>query len=823
MKLNIIFALFLERNAFMWQKIARLILRQKLYLIIGLVIITAFLGFEALKLSMDYGYARMLSEDDEVYKQNKRFKELFGDEANAIAVGINDSCLLTNYEHFEKFRNLSNQVKSHKDVKMTFGPLEAINLRKASVTDENGAKKQIFKQVRIFGDSISSQAELDSASNVFFSLPFYTSLLYSADTNVFLFTITLNPEILNSSERQQSVAEIDEILKKYSEDAGVDVHISGHPYIRTEVTNLIKRELLIFTLLAAFVCIIILYIFFRSPKIIFAALIVVALSLVWSFGYMVLLGYQITILSSMIPPLLIVIGIPNIIYMFNKYHAEYKLHGQKVKALHRTICKIGNASFVTNLTTACGFATFVVTSNSLLIEFGVVASLGIMTVFLLSLLIIPIFFSLCKPPSEKATKHIDNKVITSIIAKIEDIVTHKRKTVYIVFITVAVTMLCGIFFINRAGYILDDVPDDSKLCQDTHFLEDNFGGVSPIEIVVISKDSLRNDHDYIDQIVCLDSLQQRLKKYPELSRSVSIADAVKFLYQAYTNGKKYELPPDPNTYSNLMKRVSNMNDAGLAKSFIDSTRTATRISMNIRDVGCDRIEELLPLLRAEIDSVFPAERYETIVTGNSIMNFTGQIYLTKNLFISLALAIVVIALFMFIMFRSIKVTLLSLIPNVVPMIVTAGFMGFFGIPIKPSTILVFSIAFGISVDDTIHYLAKYSQELKHSDGNIGLSVKNALGETGMSMIYTSIILVLGFGMFMISEWGGAQSMGILVSTALFVAMFSNIILLPSLLMTLEHHFNKKVFNEQFIQIYNEEDEIDLDELKLEGEEYDEDK
>ena len=805
----------------MWQKIARLILRRKLYLIIGIVIVTAFLGYEALHLSMDYGYARMLSEDDEVYLQNVKFKELFGDESNAIAVGIKDSLLLTDYGHFEKFRNLSRQVKAHKDVHSTFGPMEAINLRMATVDDGNGSKRRAFEPVKIFADSISSQAELDSAASVFFSLPFYTNFLYNRDTSVFLFTISFNTEILNSSARQQSVAEIEDIVTKYSEDAGVEVHISGHPYIRTELTNLVKRELLIFTLLAAFVCIVILYIFFRSFKIIFASLIVVALSLVWVFGYMVLFGYQVTILTSMIPPLLIVIGIPNIIYMFNKYHAEYKLHGQKVKALHRTICKIGNASFVTNLTTACGFATFIVTTNTLLIEFGVVASLGIMTVFLLSLQIIPIFFSLCAPPSVKATKHIDNKLITGIIAKIENVVTYKRKTVYIVFVSLAVMMLAGLFLIDRAGYILDDIPDDSRLCTDTRFLEENFGGVSPIEIVVISKDTLRNDLDYVDQIERLDSLQQRLKKYPELSRSISIADAVKFLYQSLKSGNNYGLPPSPDTYSTIMKRMPDMKGMGLAKSFIDSTRTATRISMNIRDVGCDRIEELLPLLRKDITDVFPAEKYETIVTGNTIMNYTGTTYLTKNLFISLALAILVIALFLFIMFRSVKVTLLSLIPNVVPMIVTAGIMGYFGIPIKPSTVLVFSIAFGISVDDTIHYLAKYSQELKHTDGNIGVSVKNALSETGMSMIYTSIILVLGFGMFIISEWGGAQSMGILVSTALFVAMFSNIILLPSLLMTLEHHFNRKVFKEQYIQIYNEEDEIDLDELKIEGEKDDE--
>ena len=807
----------------MWQKIARLILRRKLYLIIGLVVATAFLSYEALHVSMDYGYARMLSEDDEVYLQNKKFKELFGDEANAIAIGIKDSCLLTNYEHFDKFRKFVKEIKNHKDVKTTFGPLGAVNLKKATETDETGAKRSVFKPVPIFTDSISSQEQLDSASSVFFSLPFYTNLLYSADTNVFLFTLTLNPEILNSSERQQSVAEIVDIMNKYSEDAGVEVHISGHPYIRTEITNLVKRELLIFTLLAAFVCIVVLFFFFRSFKIIFASLIVVALSLVWSFGYMVLFGYQITILTSMIPPLLIVIGIPNIIYMFNKYHSEYKLHGHKIKALHRTICKIGNASFVTNLTTACGFATFIVTSNSLLIEFGVVASLGIMTVFLLSLLIIPMFFSLSKPPSDKATKHIDNKVITGVVAKIEKIVTTRRSRVYAVFISVVVVMLCGLFLIERAGYILDDVPEDSQLCQDTRFLEDNFGGVSPIEMVVISKDTLRNDLDYVDQIERLDSLQQRLKKYHELSRSMSIADAMKFLYQSLKTGNKYELPPTPDTYSTIMKRMPNMNGDGLVKSFLDSTHTAVRISMNIKDVGCDRIEELLPLLKKDLEEVFPSDKYETIITGNSIMNYTSTTYLTKNLFISLALAILVIALFLFIMFRSVKVTLLSLIPNVIPMIVTAGVMGYFGVPIKPSTILVFSIAFGISVDDTIHYLAKYSQELKHTNGNIGVSVKNALSETGMSMIYTSIILVLGFGIFIISAYGGSRSMGILVSTALFVAMFSNIVLLPSLLMTLEHHFNKKVFKEQFIQIYNEEDEIDLEELKIEGEEYDEDK
>ncbi len=799
----------------MWQTIARIILRKKLYTTIILTVLTAFLGYEALQVRMDYGYARMLSEDDEVFKQNQKFRKLFGDEANAIAIGIDDANLLKKYENYKNFYELSQKIKAHKDVKTTFGPLEAINLKLQTV-EENGKKSRIFVPEKIFTDTINSQEDLDSAREIFLGLPFYSDLLYNKDTSVFLFTISLKPEILNSSERQQSVAEIAGILEQFTAETGVDVHISGHPYIRTEMTNLIKHELLVFSLLAALVCVVILFIFFRSFKIIFAALIVVALSLIWSFGYMVLFGYQITILTAMIPPLLIVIGIPNIIYMLNKYHFEYRNHGHKIKALHRTICRIGNASFFTNLTTAIGFATFIVTSNQLLIEFGVVASLGIMTVFLLSIIIIPSMYSMFAVPSEKATQHVESKLIRKIIHKIEDWVTYKRPRIFTTFILVIVFMIGGIFLIDRAGYILDDVPEDSPLFKDTKFLEKNFAGVSPIEIVVISKDSLRNNLDYVDQIEKLDSLQQNLKKYPQLSRSMSIADAIKFLYQSLRSGNPYSLPPTPDTYSTIMKRLPEMNSGGsmnLANSFIDSTRTATRVSMNVQDIGCDSLEVLIPKIRAEVNKIFPSDKYETLVTGASIMNFTGTTYLTNNLFSSLVLAIVVIAACIFIMFRSIKVTLLSLIPNMIPMIVTAGVMGWFGIPIKPSTILVFSIAFGIAVDNSIHYLAKYGQELKHN--NMGDSVRNALNETGMSMIYTAVILIFGFGIFILSEYGGSRSLGILVSTALLVAAFSNIILLPSLLMSLEHHFNKKVFEDQFIQIYNEEDEIDLDELKLE--------
>lgn len=806
----------------MWQKIARIILRKKLYLTIIVSAITIFLGIEALKLRMDYGYARMLSEKDEVYVQNKKFKQIFGEEANAIAVGIHDENLF-NIENFKHFQKLNADIRKHKDVVNTFSICNAINLRPITITDEEtGRKKRTFESYQIFPDNIRTQADLDSIKDVFFNLPFYENLLYNKENGVYLFTITLDNNILNSSKRQKSVAELVKILDQYSEETGIDIHISGHPYIRTAVTNLIKNELLIFTLLAAFICIVILYIFFKSFKIIFAALIVISLSLIWTFGYMVLFGYKVTILTSMIPPLLIVIGVPNIIYMMNKYHAEVKNHGNKIMAMQRTICRIGNASFVTNLTTACGFATFIITSNKLLIEFGVTASLGIMTVFLLTLIIIPSFFSECAVPSTKSIKHLDNKIINKIIDKIQGVITNKRPWVYTAFATLVVVMIGGIFLMHRTGYILDDVPKKNKLYVDTKFLEQNFSGVSPLEIAIFTKDTL-NGQDLVDQLVKIDTLQTRLREYPELSRSMSVVDAVKFLYQAHSRGKveNYRLPTDLGTYQTLIERMPNLGNKGLASAFIDSSHTVTRVSMNIEDIGCDGMAQILPKINADLNEIFPPENYETIVTGTSVMNFTGTTYLINNLLVSLFLAIIVIAIFLLVMFRSWKITLLSLIPNMIPMIVTAGVMGYFGIPIKASTILVFSIAFGISVDDTIHFLAKYNQEIKRNGYNIGGAVREALSETGYSMLYTSTILILGFGIFAFSRFGGTVSLGILVSTALFIATFANIILLPSLLLTLEHHFNLKIYKEPYFQIYNEEDEIDLDELKIEGEEYSE--
>ena len=362
--------------------------------------------------------------------------------------------------------------------------------------------------------------------------------------------------------------------------------------------------------------------------------------------------------------------------------------------------------------------------------------------------------------------------------------------------------------------MVDDIPESDPVYVDLKFFEENFHGLMPLEIMVDTKKP-----QGVMQLTTfrkIDQLEKRLEAYPELSRPTSLLDLLKFSKQAFYNGfeRYYSLPNNREKNFILQYASTGEQNANLLHAFVDSTRQRTRISIRVKDVGTKRMKELYAGFMSDIDSVFTSDKYDIIVTGSSITSFRGTQYLLKNLFTSLGLAILLISAFMAIMFSSWRMVIMSLTPNVVPLIFTAAVMGFTGIPIKASTILVFSIAFGISVDNTIHFLAKYRQELNHTNWDIRESVVLALKETGVSMIYTSVVLFFGFGIFSISNFGGTQAMGILVSLTLLVAVTSNLILLPSLLSGLERLTTTEAFKEPLLHIYDEEEDIELDDLEI---------
>lgn len=792
----------------MWDKICSLIIRKRLAILIVLSVLTIIMGYFGSKVQMSYEFAKLLPDDDSTSIQYQNFKKIFGEDGSVFVIAIKNKNFFTP-DIFNAWYSIGNKIKETEGVEDVLSVAHLFNLEK----DETQKR---FNIVPVVKNPPQTQQEIDSLKNVIFSLPFYKDFLYNDTTGATLMAITVKREVLNSKAREKLIEKIEKNVEEIAQTANLEIHYSGMPYIRTKVSVKVSREIKLFVLLSALVTAFILYLFFRSWAPVLVSMLVVAIGVLWSLGTVVLFGYKITILLGLIPPLIIVIGIPNCVYLINKYHQEYKKHGNQARALTRIIQKIGGATFLTNMTTAIGFATFIFTSSQILIEFGYIAAVNVMIVFFLSLLIIPTVFSYLPPPQKKHIKHLENTWMLKLVDNLEYIILNKRKYVYIGTFLVIVFSIYGISLIETTGNVADDVPRNDKIYTDLLFFEENFSGVMPFEVVIDTrKEGMAAQ---IPTLKKIEKLQELIHSYPEFSRPISIAEVIKFSKQAYYNGSvdMYSLPTDMEK-SFLAPYLTTKTEGGkdkILRTYMDSTKRYARVTAQMADIGTKEMQRINEDIRPKIDSIFNPEKYTVYLTGNSLVFLNGTNYLVKNLILSLALAIFIISIMMSFLFMSIRMVFVSILPNFIPLLVTAGLMGYFGITIKPSTILVFSIAFGISVDDTIHYLAKYRQEILHRRWDLKGSVITALRESGMSMAYTSIILFFGFGVFAVSNFGGTVALGVLVSITLIVAMFSNLIILPSLLLSVEKQIIIKAMNEPLLQILDEEEDLDINELTL---------
>jgi len=783
-----------------WTRVSRIILKNR-YLILTLIAIaTTFLVFQMKNMRFSYTEANLLPENHEVNIQYNKFLEIFGEEGNLVLLAVKDSSVFTT-DKFNAWNSLAKSFDSLSEVEFTLSIADVKKLKKDT-------KNRKFVLESIYGEKITSQEEVNSIKKELFEkLPFYDNLLYNKKTGTIQTAIYINKEIVNTPVRKAFVFDkLIPIIDRFEKENNLNVRVSGMPYIRTINAQNIIDEIQLFVLGALLITGIIFFFFFRSYRATFITLLVVTIGVTWAFGFIGLFGYEITVLTALIPPLIIVIGVPNAVFLINKYQQEIKLHGQQAKALQRVISKIGNATLMTNITTASGFATFVFVKSQLLREFGILASINILSIFVLALLIIPIIYSFMEPPKKKHLNHLERRWMENVVDWMEKMVREQRITVYITTVIIIILGIIGLYQIRVSGSLIEDMPKTKAFYKDIKFFENEFGGIMPLEILVDSKKE--KGVMKLSTLKRMDKINEVIESFPELSKPVSIVNLVKYSKQAYYKGKpKYYQLPTSQEQNYIFEYTKNSDgNSDMLNNFVDSTGQFARITTFMKDIGTDKMNVIQERLRQIVEKEFPAELYNVSFTGKALVFLKGTNYLIGNLVFSLSLAIFLIALFMAWMFRSFRMILISIIPNMLPLLITAGLMGFFGIPIKPSTILVFSIAFGISVDDTIHFLAKYRQELIANNWKIRKSVYAALRETGVSMFYTSIVLFFGFLVFTVSSFGGTIALGGLVSITLLLAMVSNLLLLPSLLLTFEDKIaNKEVLKEPSIKIIPQEE------------------
>ena len=769
---------------------------------------TVFMAYEAKNVKLSYENSSLLPEKDSTRIEYQKFKNLFGEDGNVIVIGT------INPELF-KLDQFNAWTKLGDDIRKVDGVLEVLNISRAINLVKNEETHQ-FSIVPVVTQKPTTQTEVDSLKNTIHKLKFYEGLLYNPKTNATLMTVTLDKKKINDISRIAIINSISEAVNAYKTKNNVEVHCSGMPYIRTVTMQKVKHELFLFVIISIFVATFIMFLFFKSIQVILSSLLIVGVSIVWVMGTLVLFGYKITILTGVIPSLIVIIVIENCIYILNKYHWEYRSHGNKMRALSQVIHRIGFASLMTNAATALGFAAFILVPNQMLREFGVITSINIMVLYVLTITLLPIIFSLVDPPTPKQLKHLDNNFFGAVLDKIIYLISNRRNLIYSIAGGLVVVGFVGLSMMKTSGKIVDDFRSDDPTLLDLKFFESNFGGVMPFEISVDTKK--RNGILVFSTIQKIDKLQNAINEHPEFSKPLSLIEVFKFARQAYYNGdsSKYTLPSSIEKNFIFGYIPQNVSGSGnnLLKSFIDSTKQITRISYQMADVGTNHMDSLMANILPQVDSIFDRSKFDVTVTGNSVVYAKGTNFLIRNLFESVIIAIILISILMAFLFISFRMILVSMVPNIIPLVITAAIMGFTGIPIKPSTIIVFSIALGISVDNAIQYLSRYRHELKVNNGGIKLSALNALREAGFSMIYTSIVLVLGFSVFIVSEFGGTQALGILISTTLLIAMFFNIMVLPSLLLTLDKRLVSKAFTEPIIEIY-EENEAEDNELAAE--------
>lgn len=787
-----------------WEFIARVILRNRIVILGCIVLITVLLALQWKSIRFTQTEANLIPLDDKVNVDYQKFLDRFGEEGNLIVIATKDKKLFTP-KVYQAWSELMQTIQSSKEVSLV---VSVDNLQKLVKNDslETFELKPLVDKNKIQEEAYLTRIQKD----LFSKMPFYEGLLFNKKTGAIRSAIYLDKKIVNTKIRKDYVLEkLIPAIENFTQKTNIELHTSGMPYIRTLNAKTIIDEIGLFIGAALLITSLIFFYFFRSFRATLISLIIVIIGVMWSFGIIAGLGYEINVLTALVPTLVIVIGIPNCIFFINKYHQEYHKHANKAKALQRVITKTGTATLMTNITTAVGFATFIATNNDLLREFGIVTTINILAIYLLCLLIVPIFFSYIPPPIPRHLGHLQRESLTSFLKWIVNTVKYNRVGVYVTAVCLLVFGIIGINKIKVSGSIIEDMPKNTTFFDDIRFFEKEFDGVMPLEIMIDTK--RKNGAMKLSNLRRMEELEQTIMDVPELSKPLSVVNIAKSFNQAYYNGNTeyYSLPSSQEEIFLLpyIKNSLKNSKENQLKSYITADGSVARMTTFIKDENGEKMESIEAHIRNKVNKLFPSPRYEVIITGKPSVFQKGTKYLLDNLLSSLLFAFALTGGLVAVMFRSLKMVLVSIIPNLLPLLMTAGLMGFLGIPLKPSTLLVFGIAFGMSVDDTLRFLAQYRLELARNDWKIKKSVFATFNDAGISMFYTSIVLFFGFSVFMLSSFGGTVALGGLVALTLSFGMLSNLVLLPSLVLTLNKTLaNQQELPEPIIDILEQTDE-----------------
>lgn len=734
------------------------------FVVIGLL--TALFAYKATQINFNYNFEEFFPANDPdsdfFYDHRQRFES----DNDFILLAIENNSGIFNEDFLKSVNELSTKISELSLVQYT----REITSEKEVFINSNGTS---FLRNYIHLDSL--QLNQDS-SNIYENKELVNSLVNKKAKSLAI--IIRHQDFLSKAKSDKLVAQIESLTSKYNFD---DTRYAGRAIGQKYYIDTMTTEMVFFIGLSVILIIFFLFIAFKSIWGVVIPQIVIVLSLVWILGVMVLMNEPINILLSILPSIMFVVGMSDVIHLVSKYIELLRAGNTKLDAIKISFKEIGLATFLTSLTTSVGFFTLLLVNVKPIQKFGLAVGIGVLIAFVLTFTLLPVLFYYTKTPKITKTKEAGRFWINTM-RKTYLFTLRKRKAILVVSIIIIGIFSYGTSLIVQNNYLMDDLKNSAEIKKDFDRLDNEFGGVRPFELAVEIKDSTKSvwDSKVINE---LETVESYLTSTYGVTIKASLPYYISILNRSsHAGNTDYFKVPDKNSKIRKLKRPLKMaNEGKLIKTVLDSTERNTRISGTIPDWGSIKVNEknidFKKFLTQNIDTTV----LDIKLTSTAHLLDKNMSYMSDSLVQGLLLATLIVALIMGLLYKSISIVLLSIVPNLIPLIIIGGVMGFFGINLKITTAIVFTIAFGIAVDDTIHFLSKFKLELNKGKSKL-YALKSTFISTGRAIVLTSVILCSGFLMLLFSDFLGTFYMGLMISLTLIFAVIADLFLLPILLL-----------------------------------------
>ncbi len=743
-----------------------------------LLLVSTFLGYQLQYLKYSYDikdFFPINSEDTQFFED---FRHNFGSDDDYILIGIRNEKSIFQQDFLEQIERLTQQIEAIPNI-------ESIQ----SITHLKEFRRSAFyhKLLEVPYLTISDPQTYAEDSSRIYNNPLLVDFLVSQDAKSVLLYLK-NTDLLDDVKCREIKENLDQALMQFSFD---EYHIAGRCTGQTVYIDLIEREVRLFIGLAILVIMILLWFTYQSLFGVILPLLVVALTVLWTMGIMVLTGKSVDLITNVIPTILMIIGIADVIHLLNHYQflqAENRAKLQPLppfNVLKKTVKEVGTATLLTTFTTAIGFLTLTTSSFKPLVDLGWYATVGLMIALLLTYTLVPAVLILIEGKREiwvQSQNSISRFKFRDRLKlqKCFDWSIRHPKQIMFWSAVIASIALCGATQIKDNKYILEGLKYDHPQQQGFVFFEENFGGVRSFELAIQTKDTTKRifDFDVLQEVAVVDSF---LRNQYGIKNLVSPVVAVKVTNQIYHQGRMdyYQLPPTPKETRQIVKRLEQYAEEVNLYKLVDSSQSLSHISGKIPDWGSHIVRQKNRNLERFVAEELKESKLNYKITGTAHLMDLNNSFLAENVLVGLGIAIVIIGLLFGYLLQSVKMIFLVLIPNVLPLLFIAGMMGFVGIDLKISTAIIFIISFGIAVDDSIHFLSRFRREIRQHP--LKEAVRQTYLHTGKAIVVTSLILAAGFLTLCSSDFLSTFYIGLLIAVTLLVALLADLLLLPVLL------------------------------------------